>query len=522
MTRREKLGFVLVIVSALVVFLPTVLLWWIVLFAASWYIRKLPEKRLPFAQFVSPSQKTFLEWLSGLVGDLATSPLMLPTLASILGLGGIVILANRSNIHPFISLFAINFVILPFYILSAIFVKYSYWDYYLAQAEPTAQLLVGGKEEYNKLPEAEKKKFLRHVADVLIGINKGTWVVSGGKAKLYNAPAGSLAKFGGRGVLVVQEGHAVVLERSGKISRVVGYGLHFLEPFERVNVVAYLAINSEHLPIKHVITKDKVVIEEIDLYIFHKIDAGDKSRKNGIYPFDVKIIIEKIWTPKGSERDGKSADLSGAVQAVADTAVRDVIAQYDLVDLITAAGDFRQKLKEEFKAAIERVTDFAMGIKIVVVDVGYVKFPEDVEQELIEVVKAKAKKDKAALEAEAKQITTVTHAEAERQAKIKIGEGEREYLRQQGEGKALAAREEGLAKAEGESERVREILLALAQIPIDEKSKMDLLKTIFQGDQYRDAIRMWSVMGRTGRGLARPTGEGDTDTAPPASDTLAG
>ena len=113
--------------------------------------------------------------------------------------------------------------------------------------------------------------------------------------------------------------------------------------------------------------------------------------------------------------------------------------------------------------------------------------------------------------------TRVGHAKAEKEAKIAIGEGEREYLRKQGEGRALAAREEGLAKAEGESERVREMLLTLNQLPIDEINKMELLKTMFQGDQYREAMRMWSSMGRSARGSApnlASSGDGGVPSSP--------
>ncbi len=505
MTRRERIVFYLGLFGVSVfVLLPMVLSAWLFFRLASWYVGKIPERRLPLTEFVSPSHKRFCEWLSGLLNSLGGKMLIL---TSLLAGGGAILAKSVLGLDLLWGYWLANVGQAVVYLFLYPFLKYSYWEYYLSQAEPAAHLLVGGREEYDKLSETDRKKLTRHVADVLIGINKGTWVVSGGKAQLYNAPAGWLAKFGGPGVLVVQEGHAVVLERSGKISRVVGCGLTFLEPFERVGLVVYLAAGGEHFQVKQVVTKDKVVIDEIDLYVYHKVDQGDKSRRNGMFPFDVKIILEKVWTPKGSDREDKSADLGGAVRAVTDTAVRDVIAQYNLADFITATGDIRQRLKGEFKAAIERVTDAAMGIKIIVVDVGYIKFPADVQQELVEVAKAKAKKERV-----------LTDAEAERQAKITIGEGEREYLRKQGEGKALAAREEGLAKAEGESERVREMLIVLSQLPIDDKSKMNLLRTIFRGDQYREAVRMLMMISRSARGaVPRVAGDGSVDTSPAES-----
>jgi hypothetical protein len=61
------------------------------------------------------------------------------------------------------------------------------------------------------------------------------------------------------------------------------------------------------------------------------------------------------------------------------------------------------------------------------------------------------------------------------------------------------------------------MLLALNQLPIDDNSKAELLKTMFQGDQYRDAMRMWSSMGRSARSSgSQSSGDGDAG-APPSS-----
>lgn len=470
---------------------------WPLMAFVAWYTDHIPdtEMNLPFAGFLRTHQPAFYKWLARFLRSwLAHSMLITVLLSFAILVGGWFL--NELVVHQLgfiydrwekIILYLYGFLVVSTSYFGFSSAKYECWDILVWQAEPAAKLLVGGDQEYDILCSEEKEKLKHHVAEASIGINKGTWLVTQGKAVLVNPPADTFAKFGGPGVLVVQEGHAVILEQRGSISGVVGVGVRFLKPFERVNLVVYLALLSEHFDVEHVVTKDKVVIEKMEMYIYHKVDSGDKSRKNGMYPFDVRVILEKVWTPKGSANLEKSANTGGAVRSVANTAVRDVVAQYDLAEVITATGEIRKRVKAEFCEAIERVTDAAMGIKIVVVDIGAVTIPGDAQKKLL---------DRWLVDWEA-QIKRIR------------GDGEREYLRKQGEGRALAAREEGMAKAEGESERVREMLLALSQLPIDDNSKAELLKTMFQGDQYRDAMRMWSSMGRSGRSFApQSTGSG--------------
>ncbi|MBI5032684.1 MAG: hypothetical protein HZB51_19345 [Chloroflexi bacterium] len=571
---------------------------WPLLFICSWYIENIPNRKLdlPYAKWLRTNQDTFYKWLSEFVkGWLLSSVVWTVLLYGTLALSSVI---DVLFLHYFVLVYSNPIMVVVCLYLAFIFAtgylgfysaKSTHWDVLFWQAELAAKLLVGGSEEYDKLNEDEKRKVKRHIVDVSIGINKGTWIVSEGKVKIINSPADSLAKFGGPGVLVVQEGHAVVLERQGMISGIVGAGLHFLKPYERVNMVVYLATSVEHPFIEHVVTKDKVVIEKMELYIFYKVDPGDCSRSNGMYPFDVKVIIGKVWSPKGSEKEGKSADLGSGVKAVANTAIRDVVAHYDLVDVITATGEIRQALKNEIRTAIDRVTDSAMGIKIGAVDIGAIVFPEDAQKKLLDrwlidweaqinlikadtdgqslathtlaethasiakaqaerevtIAKALGEREKILTEADAKRIVEIANAEAhfhtisdmervkriadaeanyritladaegKKIAKMAEGEGRRDFLMKEGEGKAFAARVEGFAKAESEVEKVRQFLIALAELPVSDETKSTLIQSLIRGDQYRDLARVTMSLGR--RSGTATLGEGTTpgpDNAP--------
>ena len=86
---------------------------------------------------------------------------------------------------------------------------------------------VAGQQMYSQYEQykGHEGEAARTAINILLGISGGTWVVSGGQAELKGDPSGSLARFGGPGNLIVQEGHAVILEISGKLSRVVGRGI---------------------------------------------------------------------------------------------------------------------------------------------------------------------------------------------------------------------------------------------------------------------------------------------------------
>jgi regulator of protease activity HflC (stomatin/prohibitin superfamily) len=181
--------------------------------------------------------------------------------------------------------------------------------------------------------------------------------VAGGKIQTLNPPAGNLARFGGPGVLIVQEGHAVVLERGGRRSRIVGTGVWFLAMFERINTIIPLTQRAVPIEVTDVITEDRVVISKIKLLAFTRLDTGDSSHENGDYPFDEKIINDLVWSPKAEE----IFDWAGAVTNIAGTALRDLVARLQLDDLVIPTNE-ALKLRSVLKDAINRVTRDTFGV----------------------------------------------------------------------------------------------------------------------------------------------------------------
>jgi regulator of protease activity HflC (stomatin/prohibitin superfamily) len=256
----------------------------------------------------------------------------------------------------------------------------------------------------------------------VLGISKGVWLVREGKAEVLHPPAGGLARFGGPGVLMVQEGHAVILEKSGRLSRVVGRGLTWLKPFERVSMVVDLQVKADKIVVNDVATKDQVLIKEFVFWAFSKVDTGEESKQtpNGLFPFNEENILKNLWNAAGS-------DWRGGVRAVAETAARDVIGRYKLEQIVPIADQPRIEFKDALRKEINRVAKGFMGVDVIVVDIGAIKVPEDAERTLLE-------RQLASWE---QQVST-TRAETERLILLRRGEGEALAIRAVEEAKRIS------------------------------------------------------------------------------------
>ena len=77
------------------------------------------------------------------------------------------------------------------------------------------------------------REALWFVAARSLGITQAAIVIENG-AIVYEGPRGMLSALGGPGFLIVGVGNACVLERSGKVTRIVGPGFYKLQRFERL------------------------------------------------------------------------------------------------------------------------------------------------------------------------------------------------------------------------------------------------------------------------------------------------
>jgi regulator of protease activity HflC (stomatin/prohibitin superfamily) len=240
---------------------------------------------------------------------------------------------------------------------------------------------VAGQQMYSQYEQykGHEGEAARTAINILLGISGGTWVISGGQAEVKGDPNGALARFGGPGFVIVQQGHAVILEISGKVSDVIGSGITWLKPFERISMVVPLFLRSEKITVEKVATKDKVLIDEFEIQVYHKADPGpptDSQTRDGQFAYIKQKLLDDVWSPSGG-------DWRGSVRSVAETATRDVVGRFELEEIVPISDTFRTRFKETLTAEMNKVTAKKMGVLTVTVDIGKVKIPEESEARLL-------------------------------------------------------------------------------------------------------------------------------------------
>ncbi|MCX7838031.1 MAG: SPFH domain-containing protein [Anaerolineae bacterium] len=415
MSRRERLIFVL---GILIVAMALGLWLWLLLPFAAWYVKNIPDvnKNLPFASWLRTQQQRFYDWLSGLLMTWFRTGMLLTVVLGGVSVGLVYVtpplgLLPASLEKPVIAgtmiyVFSIFSTFMGFF--SA---KSSHWDVLFWRAEPAARALLADYDDPTKPPDPD---VVRHIVDAEIGINKATWVVSQGKVKMHHPAAGKLAKFGGPGILIVEEGYAVVLYKSGKISRVVGRGLNKLLPFERPHMIVPLAAQAVSLEVRYLVTQDGGLLEIIEGLVFCKLDAGRRNRDSDArYPFDDELILDKVWSPKGSE-DAK--DAVSAVKPISESALRQVVARHTLHEFFDNFEQTRLKIRDELVSEANQITDPLLGFKVIAAAINKIEMPKETEQKLWQrwaVVKDEHIKEKeAAIERE--RLLTISEGEAAR------------------------------------------------------------------------------------------------------------
>jgi regulator of protease activity HflC (stomatin/prohibitin superfamily) len=383
MSRNEKIIFQIgrfIVVIALGIWLLPLM------FFAWWYVKNIPDKNndLPFATWLRTHQKRFYDWLSGFFKDWLLYSVFWSGFLWVALLFFYFLDSLTLNLFGFLydSPLKIVSILYLIYLVATGYLgfgsaKSGNWDVLFWRAEPAARALLGEYDDPNKKPDQD---LVRHIVDAEIGINKATWVVSEGQWKMHHPAQEKLAKFGGPGVLIVEEGYALVLIKSGKFSRIVGRGLFLLDPFERPHMIVPLSAQPVRVEVDCAITKDGGVLTKVEGMVFCKLNPGRGHKDAGAqYPFDDDLIKQRVWNPKG----GKDArDAYGAVKPICETVLRNVIAGVTLQDFFNDFEQTRLAIRNQLVVSANTITDPATGFQIIAAAINQVEMPKETREKL--------------------------------------------------------------------------------------------------------------------------------------------
>lgn len=204
-----------------------------------------------------------------------------------------------------------------------------------------------------------------------LGIIPAEWIVRNGEISTIRPAQAPYPEFTGPGVVEVQRDHAVMLERSGQITRIIYEGMSWLGYMERMCMVVPLFGRGEAVVVRNVSTNDPLMIEELNLAVFHKVNP---SKFEGISPQQLKetlneLLKSKVWSPSGNS-------WSAAVRAITEREARNAVADYDLEAFLKLDSKGRANFKTKLAELVNKVTDEFLGVTVTVTGIGGVAIPD--------------------------------------------------------------------------------------------------------------------------------------------------
>lgn len=258
-----------------------------------------------------------------------------------------------------------------------------------------------------------------------------------------------------RGLRIVKQSEALVIERLGRYRTTMTAGINILIPFvdrPRASVWRYATENAlgervvaykmlERIdmretvfdfPRQSVITRDNVVTE-INALIYFQINDPVKS----VYEI---------------------SNLPNAIEKLTQTTLRNVLGELDLDECLSSRDTINTKLR----AILDEATN-KWGVKVNRVELQDINPPQDIKEAMEKQMRAERSRRAQIIEAEGTKTAAILQAEGRKGADINRAEGERQAVILEAEGKANAR----LQVAEAEAKAIRMVAEAVAKTKAD-------------------------------------------------------
>ncbi len=221
-----------------------------------------------------------------------------------------------------------------------------------------------------------------------------------------------------KGIYIIKQSEAMVVERLGKFQRVCASGMHFIVPIiDSVRIFRLEGRYSKRIDLREqvmdfppqpVITNDNVTMQ-VDSVIYYQISD----------PVKAMYEIE---------------DLSLAIRQLAITNLRNVMGEMDLDESFTS----RETVNSKLRLVIDEATD-KWGVKVTRVELKNISPPPEIEDAMAKQMKAERERRAMVTEAEGFKRAAILKAEGERDSSIAEAEGDKQakILRAEAEAEAI-------------------------------------------------------------------------------------
>ncbi|MGB9723816.1 MAG: SPFH domain-containing protein [Chloroflexia bacterium] len=236
-------------------------------------------------------------------------------------------------------------------------------------------------------PRSRWYGFLFWVASAFLGSLAVQMVRQKGLEVKTVRPAGPLAplfaRLGAPAIVVIENGLAVVFERSGKYTRVHGPGIVYTRRFERVAHVIDLRPQLRRAVIEGVQTRDGLKFDIKPLYVLFQVATAYPQQAD--YGYSEQAVLDLVY--RGGllyDEKGEPVEWGRRVLGMVEYHLRRVASRYDLLDLVRGdrARNARQSFLQEVTAAA-RPDLLQRGVNLIGVDMGAVSVPGEVQELLM-------------------------------------------------------------------------------------------------------------------------------------------
>jgi regulator of protease activity HflC (stomatin/prohibitin superfamily) len=233
-----------------------------------------------------------------------------------------------------------------------------------------------------------------HLVHCLFGLASfKPWIrVEEGKIDYQLAdPNSFIVKAGGPGNVIVRKDSAAVLEKGGKLNRVVGPGFANLEPFERVYDTVDLRPRRWPLAV-NALSKEGIPLTcEADIE-FQIQDGGQKRSSETPFPVDLGAVFTAVtskWIREETRKAGdRVLDWKGRIVVSAgEGTLRFILARHPLERLIAPERVGHEHPRQVIRKELEKALHAAaanVGARILRVELGKIEVRDEITQQWIE------------------------------------------------------------------------------------------------------------------------------------------
>lgn len=242
-----------------------------------------------------------------------------------------------------------------------------------------------------------------------------------------------------KGLMIVQQSEAVVIERLGSYHKTLTPGINWIIPFvdlpRSIKMRRYQVIKNEQIPV--VVEETRIDRRETVLdFPSQSVITGDNVSItiNGALYFQVIDPERAVY---------QAENLVQAIEILAKTSLRSEVGKMELDKLFES----RQEINDKLQIVMDEAGN-KWGVKVTRVEIQDIDIPKDVEDAMRKQMTAERERRALVLQASGEREAAIARAQGEKESAVLVAEGDKtaSILRAEGEREAI---NQIMAAAEG-------------------------------------------------------------------------